>query len=78
MTLDRSKVNSNYIIQKLDLPLHVEKRLMALGMTAGTKISVLNSKNHGTLIIKVRGTRLALGKEITQKIIVRRYLWNKI
>lgn len=71
MTLDKSKVNSNYIIEKLDLPLHVEKRLMALGMTVGTKVKVLNSKNHGTLIVKVRGTRLALGKGISRKIRVR-------
>jgi len=71
MTLDKTKVNSSYIIEKLDLPLHVEKRLMALGMTVGTKVMVMNSKNHGTLIVKVRGTRLALGKGISHKIRVR-------
>jgi len=52
----------------MDLPQQVEHRLEALGMTLGTKVSVLGSKDKGTLILKVRGTRFAIGRGITQKI----------
>ena len=33
-------------------------------------LAVLNSKSQGVLIIKVRGTRFALGRNITKKILV--------
>lgn len=71
MTLDNSKILQTYEIQSMQLPLNVEKRLEALGMTAGTKILVLNNKSHGALIIKVRGTRIAIGKGISKNITVR-------
>ncbi|SJW36781.1 FeoA family protein [Clostridioides difficile] len=37
-------------------------------MIEGTEIAVLNTKDHGTLIIKVRGTRFAIGKNISKRI----------
>ena len=40
------------------------RRLEALGVNEGTDITIVNKKGSGTLIIKVRGTRLALGKKI--------------
>lgn len=72
MTLDDGEVNAEYIVEKLCLPIHMEKRLQALGMTSGTKVIVLNNKSGGTLIIKVRGTRFAIGKGISKNIEVRR------
>ena len=42
MTLDTGKINETYTIEKIDLPLKLEKRLEALGMTEGTSILVLN------------------------------------
>ncbi|HIQ97535.1 MAG TPA: FeoA domain-containing protein [Candidatus Limivivens merdigallinarum] len=71
MTLDQGVINGRYIVESLHLPLKLEKRLEALGMTNGTSVSVLNAKNHGTLIIKVRGTRFAVGKAISRNITVR-------
>ena len=47
------------------------QRLQALGMIEGTEISVLNNKNEGTVIIKMRSTRLALGKGISSHIGIR-------
>ncbi|MFA9466183.1 MAG: ferrous iron transport protein A [Velocimicrobium sp.] len=71
MTLDLGKVNQTYEIQKINLPLNVEKRMEALGMTLGSTVDILNNKNKGTLIIKVRGTRFAIGKGISKKICVK-------
>lgn len=53
MTLDTGKINETYTIEKIDLPLKLEKRLEALGMTEGTSILVLNAKSRGTLIVNV-------------------------
>ena len=44
MTLDTGKINETYTIEKLELPLKLEKRLEALGMTEGTSILILNAK----------------------------------
>lgn len=69
MTLDKGKINGVYTVLAMNgLPAETEKRLEALGMTVGTEISVLNNKSKGTLIIKVRGTRFALGQGISRNI----------
>ena len=64
-------IGKTYSVQQIDLPAAIEKRLQALGMTKDTKISVLKSKGKGILIIKLRGTRIALGRNITKNILVR-------
>lgn len=71
MTLAEGKIGCDYIVEELTLPDQTEKRLQALGMIEGTEISVLNNKNEGTVIIKMRSTRLALGKGISSHIEVR-------
>ena len=53
---------SYYIIKLLT------RRLQALGLNDGTVVTVLNRKKGGALIIRVRGTRLALGRRICQGI----------
>ncbi|MCI2061421.1 MAG: FeoA domain-containing protein [Eubacteriaceae bacterium] len=68
MTLDLGKPGSTYIIKGMKLPQTIEKHLEALGMTYGTKVDVLNNKSKGTLIIKVRGTRFAVGRGISGNI----------
>ena len=68
MTLDWAIVGNTYIVQSLTLPEKTAKRLQALGMTCGTSVTVLNNKNKGTLIIKMRSTRLAIGKGISSEI----------
>lgn len=60
------------IIEKINLPFQMEQRLQALGMTKDTAISVLNRKGKGIMIIKLRGTRLALGYNMTKNIAVRK------
>ena len=62
MVLSDAKTGQNYKIEKIELDLKVRRRLQVLGMTQGTKISILNKKVSGPMIIKVRGTRFAVGK----------------
>lgn len=63
MVLSNATVGSQYTIEKIELNLKIKRRLEVLGMTHGTKINVLNKKALGPMIIKVRGTRFAVGKK---------------
>jgi DtxR family Mn-dependent transcriptional regulator len=48
-----------------------EKRLMDMGLTPGTTVTVVKSAPfHGPLEILVRGSRLALGRGMAERIFV--------
>lgn len=68
MTLDLGAAGTSYVVEALNLPPKVAKRLEALGMIRGTKVEILQIKTHGAMIVKVRGTRFALGKRISSNI----------
>lgn len=70
MYLCEAQVGKNYIVKKISLPFETERRLEALGMTSDAPVSVLNRKGKGILIIKLRGTRFALGYNITKNVAV--------
>lgn len=70
MYLCDGKIGNEYKVEDIKLPVNIEKRLEALGMTHGTPVAVLNSKNHGVLIVRVTGTRFAFGRNITKNILV--------
>ena len=68
MTLYEAQKGGSYCIEGLYVEPAITRRLQALGLNDGTIINVLDRKNKGALIIKVRGTRLALGKHISSSI----------
>ena len=69
MTLYEVKIGSAYILKGIHLKHNsIVRRLEALGLNEMTKLQIQNSKRRGALIIKVRGTRLAVGKQIAQGI----------
>ncbi len=72
MLLKDITIGESCIIEDINLPFQMEQRLHALGMTKDTVISVLNRKGKGIMIIKLRGTRLALGYNMTKNIAVRK------
>ena len=48
-----------------------EKRLMDMGLTPGTRVSVVKSAPfHGPMEIRVRSSRLALGRGMAERIFV--------
>ena len=71
MLLKDIDTGKSCIVEKIDLPFQMERRLEALGMTKESVISVLNRKGKGIMIIKLRGTRFARGYHMTKKITVR-------
>lgn len=70
MTLLEGVTSGKYKVRKLELEKTVGRRLEALGLTEGTQVVILNKKKNGSIIFKVRGTRLAVGKKIAESILV--------
>lgn len=68
MSLFEGMKGNNYEIKGLYVEEEITRRLQALGLNDGTVVTVLNRKKNGALIIRVRGTRLAIGRHISQGI----------
>lgn len=71
MRLKEGKDNHTYIVEKIQIELNLERRLEALGLTEGSKITILNNKKKGAMTVKFRGTRFALGRRIADNIFVK-------
>lgn len=46
------------------------KRLNELGLIPGTEIEVVNKISHGPVMIKVKGSKLALGRGLAAKVLI--------
>lgn len=68
MKLYEGQKGSTLRVVHMDLPVQTERRLEVLGMLEGTDITVVNRKKRGAMIIKIRGTRFAVGQSITERI----------
>lgn len=68
MTLYEGQTGGRYLVADMKIEEDISRRLQALGLIEGTRLKLLNRKRNGSLIIYVRGTRLALGKHITSGI----------
>lgn len=71
MTLDKGNVGKLYVVEESHLPMQLEKRMEALGMTKGTRVRLIHKKKRGAIVLMLRGTRFALGKDVTASINVR-------
>lgn len=45
-------------------------RLTAMGLVAGAPVEVLQNRGHGSLLVRVRDSRIALGRGEAVKILV--------
>ena len=68
MKLNETPIEQDFIIVRVQEEERLLRRLEALGMLEGTRVHVLNRKRNGATIIKVRGSRWALGNDIAQGI----------
>ena len=62
MKLNEGEVGKTYLVKNVIADAAITRRLEALGVNELTPVSVLNKKGSGSVIFKVRGTRLAVGK----------------
>ena len=68
MKLYEGSIGSWYLVEQVRVDEKITRRLEALGINEKTRILILNKKRSGTVIIKVRGTRLAIGQKIADGI----------
>lgn len=68
MNLSKGIINQEYIIKKIEIDNTTKARLQVLGILKKTKIVILNKRINGSIIIKVRGTRIGIDKEISNSI----------
>ena len=68
MKLNQGEIAGTYQVIKVEVRKDLKRGLEVLGMTGGTVLEVMNKKSGGTMIVKIRGTRFALGKKITENV----------
>lgn len=68
MTLKNAQIGIAYVVNSFELDTLTVRRLEALGLTKGTKVTLINRNRGGSVILMVRGSRLALGKRIADSI----------
>ena len=69
--LNECEIGGRYVVSGVQVDESITRRLEALGVNEGTPVNILNKEGSGSVIIKVRGTRLALGKRLSEGITVR-------
>ena len=72
MNLKEAMVGRSYRVAQITSPEDTERRLETLGITEDSSLSVLGKKRCGTVIVKSRGTRFALGYKIAENIMIKR------
>ena len=65
MKLYEGNIGATYLVESVHVDVAITGRVEAIGVNANPRLLVFNNKKSGTMIIKVRGTRLALGRRIT-------------
>lgn len=68
MKLNEGIIGRTYRVESVAVNETITRRLEALGVNNMTLVTLLNKKGSGSVIFKVRGTRLAVGKRISDGI----------
>jgi len=58
-------------IENIEAGWGLQRRLADMGLTPGLKVMVIGSQRPGSVVLDVRGSRLALGRGISHKIVVK-------
>ena len=68
MKLNEGIIGCTYRVESVAVNETITRRLEALGVNNMTPVTLLNKTGSGSVIFKVRGTRLAVGKRISDGI----------
>ena len=68
MKMNGGVIGHTYIVKSVVVDDTITRRLEALGVNEMTPVTILNKKGSGSVILKVRGTRLAVGRRISDGI----------
>jgi len=72
LSLDQLPPGKTAVVRQLRGGTTLTSRLAALGLTEDAPITVLQNNSRGPMLVKVRDTRLALGRGEAMKILVER------
>lgn len=70
MILTDAKCGRTYTALGISLEHGLKRRLEILGLTQNSEVGVVNKKRNGSMIIRVRGTRFAIGKKVAEGITI--------
>lgn len=70
MKLTDGDIGKKYIVSDISIKKDTESRLEALGLIQGSFVEIINKKRAGAMIIRIRGTRFAIGRDISDGILV--------
>ncbi|MDR3248402.1 MAG: ferrous iron transport protein A [Treponema sp.] len=69
MPLTLARRGEEWAVKKLGGPEDLKNRLLAMGFTVGSRVKVV-SELAGNLIVAVKDSRLAISRELANKILV--------
>lgn len=70
LSLDQLPEGATAVVGQLRGGNELKNRLAAMGLTEGAHIAVLQNTGRGPMLVKVRDTRLALGRGEAIKVLV--------
>ena len=70
MRLKDCRKGVSYTVSDIRVPDASKHRLEVLGMVNGTEIKIMTRKRSSAMVIKVRGSRFAIGREFAEGIFV--------
>lgn len=70
MPLTIIKAGRRVLLIAVDAGQGLQGRLAAMGLVPGVEIEVLRNSAHGPFLIKVKDSRIMLGRGMAQKIVV--------
>lgn len=68
--LSTLRVGAFAVVRKIDGTSTFTSRLAALGLSIGSNLEILQNRSRTPLLIRARGTRIALGRGEAEKILV--------
>ncbi len=69
--LSNIKTGQKVKLIRVDAGEDLKSRLAALGMVPNTQIMIINKNRPGPFVVSFKGSRIALGRDMTKKVIVR-------
>lgn len=69
MPLTLATIGISHIVKRIGGNAYTRQFLETLGFIVGSTVTII-SENHGNIIVGVKDSRIAISKEIAQKIII--------
>jgi ferrous iron transport protein A len=70
MTLNNCNIGDKIMIKNMESDPKVKKRLQDMGLTNGSMLRMISNYSDDAYIVKIRGSKVVIGKDIAEKISV--------